>query len=251
MNQFRSAGPEVIGIGGEAPSGYIATSANFTGNSRLQFNTISMADGTQFTASMWLRPSQVGVVRHVMQGRTGTGGPQWAIQQGSGDQWQFVNAGSVIVCNGNTSTISLTANLWYHILFSFDLSNTSKRHVYFNNVSALANWPTYNTTVNLTLALGNLFIGNNDSNETPYAGDMAEIWVDDTYIDFSILANREMFALAGKPLDLGTNGSAKTGYAPDCYLRFLSGALNVNSGADAGTATVTGTITSGATTVQY
>ena len=112
-------------------------------------------------------------------------------------------------------------------------------------------WYTYAASSTLALALGNLYIGNNDSMETPYGGDMAELWMDDTYIDFSVQANREKFALAGKPQDLGSNGSTPFGYAPDCYLRFLSGALAVNSGADAATGTISGTIASGSSTVEY
>ncbi|WP_374374491.1 hypothetical protein [Dongia sp.] len=60
--------------------------------------------------------------------------------------------------------------------------------------------------------------------DTPYDGDIAELWFDDSFIDFSILANRRKFMNdEGKPIDLGADGSLPTGNAPLIYLSVRPG----------------------------
>lgn len=65
-----------------------------------------------------------------------------------------------------------------------------------------------------------------------YNGSMAEIWLDPSYIDFSVEANRRKFIDAsGKPVSLGADGSLPTGSAPAVYLKDPAATFGNNSGA--------------------
>lgn len=68
------------------------------------------------------------------------------------------------------------------------------------------------------------YVGQNVFNLDTFVGDMAEFWFDDSYIDFSVEANRRKFMTAGgKPVDVGTDGSTPTGSAPIIYLSVRPG----------------------------
>ena len=258
MNTFRSVCQEVVGLGGGgAPPAYTAASATFTGNSRITFtgSTVAMSGaGTQFATSFWMRPSQVASTRQIVGARNAAGGALWRLEHSSEAPWLFTNSAVTVVVQGFSVGSILAAGNWYHVLFSFDTTSTSKRWLYVNGVDRIGGgggWSTYVASSIPALDRDQFYIGNNDGPDSPYAGDMAELWVDDTYIDWSDSTKRDKFALAGKPQDLGSNGSTPFGYAPDVYMRFLSGALAVNSGADAATGTISGTIASGSSTVEY
>lgn len=68
------------------------------------------------------------------------------------------------------------------------------------------------------------FVGRHDFENYNFVGDMAECWFDDSYIDFSVEANRRLFYSAtGKPVDLGSDGSTPTGSQPIIYLSVRPG----------------------------
>ena len=68
------------------------------------------------------------------------------------------------------------------------------------------------------------YIGRQVFESQVFVGDMAEVWFDDSYIDFSTEANRRKFATAGgKPVDVGTDGSTPTGGQPIIYLSVRPG----------------------------
>lgn len=110
---------------------------------------------------------------------------------------------------------------WASILFSFDLTGTSGNdaHIYINNIDKKDNVPTF-TNDFVDFAGGSKTEAYDIQNDTL---DVAEVWLDiGTYIDFSVAANRNKFINnAGKPVDLGSNGSSPTGTSP---ILFFSGA---------------------------
>lgn len=68
------------------------------------------------------------------------------------------------------------------------------------------------------------FIGKGFVPGQDYAGDLAEFWWDDQYIDWSVEANRLKFvSAAGAPVDLGTDGSTPFSTAPNIYLSVRDG----------------------------
>ena len=55
-------------------------------------------------------------------------------------------------------------------------------------------------------------------------GEVADFWIDNTYFDLDVEANRRKFIDAnGKPVDLGADGSNPTGSAPWCFLSIADG----------------------------
>jgi hypothetical protein len=117
-----------------------------------------------------------------------------------------------------TNTI-LIADGWTHVLASFDALNTTQQ-VYIDDVAETASASTnLNALMDFTMAewlLGKGTLGNYTNAE------IADFYfAPSQYLDFSVTANRRKFIDgAGKPVDLGVDGSTPTGVAP---IEFQSG----------------------------
>lgn len=136
-----------------------------------------------------------------------------------------------------------TVNEWYHVLFSVDLSDTSKRHLYVNDASDLDQIVTYDTSGTIDFIMDNAVVGATNSGSSAFSGDVADLWIDfGTYIDFSIEANRRKFIDAnGDPVYLGASGNLPTGTAPDIFLSGDTATWHTNKGTGGGF-TVNGTL---------
>lgn len=153
------------------------------------------------------------------------------------------NAAATVICDIRSSP--LTSDVWHHVMISVDLSDTGKRHIYIDGVSNLAVITTYtNDTLDLTIADWGVLNYPGGGVGTQFSGGAADFWFDDSYIDFSLLANREKFLRNGQPTLLGFTGERPTGSSP---LIFMSGEedvwhMNVGTG---GGFTLTGEFGSG------
>jgi hypothetical protein len=173
---------------------------------------------------------------------------------GGGDALEFrTNGASRFEVQDNTddSTVisanhgsTLANSTWYVALISVDMSNTAKRHMYINGVDN-ASWGTY-VNNNLTLGSPELRIGK-VPNGGSYIGDVASLYFNDTYIDFSQESNRNLFVdQLGYPKDLTPAIDAGDIPEPLIYMKFDdTSALGTNSGTG-GDFTVNGTVTAGA-----
>ena len=105
-------------------------------------------------------------------------------------------------------------NTWVNVQMSFDLSDTSKRHIYVNGVDITAacfagSYPVYvNDNIDFTPAAGSgnadtsYRIGASYSAQAKFGGRLAHLFLDYTYRDLSVTANRRLFIDAdGKPSD--------------------------------------------------
>ena len=73
-----------------------------------------------------------------------------------------------------------------------------------------------------------------------------EWYLTNEYLDLSIEANRLKFrSAAGKPVDLGTDGSTPTGTAPFMYMRNPYDSFDTNNGSGGGWFSLTGTLIDG------
>ena len=118
---------------------------------------------------------------------------------------------------------------WNHIMMSVDLGNTSKRHFWVNDVdySNIATWFIYNPS--LELGNGTCTIGS-------LTEDVSELYVNfRSYIDLSVLSNREKFRKNKIPVYLGSDGSLPTGGQPLIYM--TGGAATWNAGTNNGSLT--------------
>ncbi|MEM6781300.1 MAG: LamG-like jellyroll fold domain-containing protein, partial [Pseudomonadota bacterium] len=141
------------------------------------------------------------------------------------DRLQMVmeNSSGAMVLNARTGIGSLEHNTWNHVVFSLDLSDADKFHIFINGVDQAVTPTTY--TVGQTIDFNytsDFRLGGDGSDSDHY---FADYWYDPgTYIDLSNPSNLEKFITSdGKPVFLGYDGSAPTGEKPDI---FLSGPTN-------------------------
>ena len=128
-------------------------------------------------------------------------------------------------------------------MFCFDMSDSGKRFVYVNDVSQSLIVSTY-TNQNIAHDLMSPYIGYNGSSNF-LTGGIAELYMTNSYIDFSQEANRLKFRDAfGNPVDLTQQIQAAAIPTPAIYMRFPPTSFGTNSGTG-GNFTVNGTITDG------
>lgn len=129
-----------------------------------------------------------------------------------------------------TDTVS-----WHHLAYSFDLTDSGKRHLYIDRANALASAPSYSNT---DVAFNNgaaSSIGATTGGSNKYNGDLAYFYWTDEYIDLSNATNLNKFVTAGnKPVDLGSNGSVPTGTAARVYQYGSASIWHVNNGTGGG-----------------
>lgn len=148
------------------------------------------------------------------------------------------NAAGTIILRVNSGTNYLSASGWHHVLGSFDLTDTGKRHLYLDGVDVL-NVVTYtNDTLDFDSGSNTETRVGADLSEAAanmWDGKMAEFWFDtDRYVDFSSSANREKFAVSNTAIYLGGDGSVPFGAAPDIFLSGETSAWQTNKGAGSG-----------------
>ena len=127
------------------------------------------------------------------------------------------------VVSGAGSGISHTN--WHHVLFSCDLSDTSKRWLYLDDVLTTPTWLTYvndNMAPIISVPTETTTIGADflTAINSPFIGSLSELYIDmGTYTDFSVTANRRKFITEdGNPANLGLTGERPTGSQPEIYL---------------------------------
>tara|TARA_R100000951_G_scaffold112157_1_gene112065 strand:+ start:954 stop:3086 length:2133 start_codon:yes stop_codon:yes gene_type:complete len=102
----------------------------------------------------------------------------------------FSNSYATLLGWDSTSSNKFVMDTWNHILISFDLSNSSKRHVYVNDTLVSGNYNTYvNTAIGFSVS-GNCRISGLSSG---WKGRMAGVYLDTTYRDLSVVSNRRDF----------------------------------------------------------
>lgn len=211
-------------------AGYPVPAVNFDGTNDYLTRGAGMtgaADSTMCTGSFWIK------------GNTGE------LFQGDLTRFRALCSVSVFRLRGRGTTgtnileydgaTTLSTSAWQHVLFSYDLSDTGKRHVYINDVTDGGAWTTYtNATQDFTES--DYAIGANTGGTSKFNGDMAEFWFEDgVYIDFSNSANRRLFiSAAGKPVNLGTTGQTPTGSSPLIYLHNSLATWETNLGSGGG-----------------
>src|SRR4030095_10040771 len=182
------------------------------------------ADSTQVTGSFWFNSFVDGTFDHTFfAGLTTLAGTTTRFRiRHINNQMRITGASAA----GTTvldirTTANLQNNTWYHILFSVDLTDTAKRHLYVDNVSDLTVTTYTNTAMDFSwadwsfLALG--------GGSGPFGGDTfaayADFWLQTgLYIDFSNSANRALFITSDlRPVYLGATGNVPTGTAPRVF----------------------------------
>lgn len=228
---------------------YIANAVAFDSSTYLDRDAAmtGLTDGNTFTVSFWVKRS--GLSTHTIFGSEDGNDFSVAIDPDAGAtpnrmQGVFRNSSGVTLLRF-TSSLIFNISTWYHVLMSFDLSDTGKRHIYVNNAVDSPSYATY-IDDNIQWSDSDFRVGR--GNTANLTGDMADFWFDNSYIDLSIEAKRRKFISAdGKPVRMGSAGKNPTGASPIIFNSGATDNWHINK-ATGGGFTENGTLTTATTT---
>ena len=201
------------------PVRYVQHGAYFDGtNDYLHVNSLTVSDSKQMTGSLWIRPEIDGTFQTIINTELGI-----EIRKGDTNNFRIRGwnaSGTLILDMAIGGAVEpVLAGVWRHILFSFDLSDVSKAHIYYDDEPYFVNKNVYiDDSIDFTRP--DYYVGSNPLLANKMQGDLADVWLDmGTYIDLSVESNRRKFINADeKPVDLGADGSNPTGTTPDIFL---------------------------------
>lgn len=157
----------------------------FSRTSDLTGNT----DGKTFTFSCWvyIDDSGTGIVYNV----NGGPGDSFLVLLVSGKlRVQGNNAAGPNILLVDTPTVAL--NTFLHLLVSIDLTDTGKRHVFLNDEAVSATYTTY-TDDTIAFTKDNHNVGSSAGGTLTWEGRLAQVFLDYTFRDLTIAANRRLF----------------------------------------------------------
>ncbi len=203
----------------------------------LKLNTATgPSSTTQWSGSFWVKLDTLGSYDIIFDSRTGTNTLDVNLDVLNDGRIQFLatNTADTTVLNLHSSALADTN--WHHVMWSFDLSNTAKRHVYIDGATAINTVTTYNTAETMDFSGAIWTIGAYAAGSLPIDADLADFWIDfGSYIDLSIEENRQRFVSAsGMPKYLGQDGSIPTGSAPYIFLTGDTANWHTNKGTGGG-----------------
>ena len=207
----------------DGPTGAIGSSTKFE-NYNESFNKSSdltgNSDGKTFTFSFWIYPTPENnntmKIYHTSGSwkNTISWSPSGTIfvsffnnESSGGTVFEIQNPD--LVCPSNT---------WSHVIFSADMSDTTKRHLYINDSEATPSWSYSNQTIDWTRT--NHAIGDDLTSSTGnFNGYMAHFFFDKTYRNLSVTSNRRYFIDDAKG---STSPSTQSALNPLIYLPMTS-----------------------------
>lgn len=216
-----------VGNGGLEQQDYTVNTAIFDGvndfiRSDNQGST-GWADGTLVTASFWVKINAINTSYNIYNTSSGGSNPRL--------EMYISSASSVLRFRAHKSTStgaspvyaadllgsqSLSAGVWYHVYWCVDIGSAANTKLYVNGVedTGLSGDTTMSGTIDLVPTGTRMTIGANGgaSPGAKLAGSLAELWVNDIYLD-----NPSLFYLNGNPVNLGVNGTTPTGGQPCIY----------------------------------
>ena len=218
-----SLGDKPEGVSFDGSSDYLSRSSDLTGN----------ADGKTFTFSAWVYIS--GINEYIYASRNAAGN-DFYFQLNDGNIYiGGDNVSGTRILFANTGVWTVVLDTWTHILVSIDLANTANRYAYINDVAQTLTWTTYtNDTLDHTVETH--AVGNSGTLGTPLEGRLAHVFLDYTYRDLSVEANRRLFIDSdGKP-------SSTIPSSPILYLPMTDAATAGSNSGTGGDFTVNGVL---------
>ena len=237
--------------GARGPNEFWGNKADFDGSTGYLSRTSALSgvsDGKTFSCVVWFQLDATGV-GHVPFSIGDSNNLEYLYIRLTGSNTLQVsgrNSSGTVVLNTSISGTYTTATT-YCLMISVDLTSTSNRSVYVNNVLQTVSWNTYtNSNIKFSDAyctIGAIYNGSGYGNYMN--GKLSEFYLTTDYIDFSQEANRLKFRDAfGNPVDLRPQIAAGTLPNPAIYMRFDPANFGKNSGTG-GDFVVNGTITDG------
>lgn len=200
------------------PASFNPLGVNFDGNDSIQCSLSGLADSKLLTFSMWFKRVNSGAFYFCSMTQHGAR----FIFSGAGDVLEFkcFNAAGTNILQLKNSGTNTTS--WHHVAISVDMADTAKRHLYYDGSADMSVVTWTNDTIDFT---DNYYtVGSTSANASRYSGDFAEFFfAPGQYIDLSVAGNLAKFISAGRPVDLGSNGSTPLGVQPNTYLSVRQG----------------------------
>jgi hypothetical protein len=135
------------------------------------------------------------------------------------------------------SGAALSSGVWHHVLMSWDMNTVNSQRVYIDDIHSI-DTDIFINGVTLNYDTGTCCLGGASQAmpppNFPFIGCLAELYVNTAaYLNFDVESNRRLFIdAAGKPVDLGTDGSTPTGASPTYYFPDANPLDNRGSGAN-------------------
>lgn len=209
-----------------------------------------VASSKMFTLAMWVDSTVTGAEQRLFVSADPAGGTNsvFNVRKGATNKLEILgeNAAAVAILAINTSASLPTG--WTCVLCSLDMADTGKRHIYFGNNDQTISAPTY-TNDTLDFVSPDWVVGARGDGGLKYTGGLANLmfWPG-VYVDLDVQANRRLFITS-----LGKAANPATAYAalgpPAVCLALQENetannfALNDDIGATGGAFTVTGALT--------
>ena len=201
-----------VNLNGNANSGLYRTS-DLSGN----------ADGKVFTLSTWFQSDHsTNFTSYRISTAEGGGNTTfYAMTSGPLFKVQAYSASNTAVLDTGWQTI-MTSGVWHHALISVDLSNTSYRYLYIDNVEKLgpsSSWTTYsNTDIDFTAGYHYVNAYRASTGSDGATGGFTKIFLDYNYLDLSQASNRQKFIVSNGQGGYQPSTTDLTTLSPIVYL---------------------------------
>lgn len=188
--QVPSAWNPLVGIG------YCPNTVAFDGSTRVFLGSglTGAADSKLLTIFTWFKTNTNGAATRFIQSDGASPGNLRYSKSSTNNVTLLIGdtAGAAALSIASTAGGVLSSGGYYSVLISVDMANTSKRHLYINDVSDLTVTIYNNATLDLTKA--DWAVGFDGGSTLHFDGDMANLMVwFGTYVDFSTTSNRRLF----------------------------------------------------------
>jgi len=178
------------GVSFDGTGDYLSRTSDLSGN----------ADGGIFTFSAWFYPTEENRVIYTSDGSGGVPTFKVLMDGNNLHVWGWTVSDSFIL-KGYTTSGNIRYNTFYHVNISVDLSNSSKRWLYINDVAPSVTWQVYSSG-NIGFTSGRHGVAAFPTGGDKFGGRLAHVFLDYTYRNLSTVSNRRLFIDSdGKPSD--------------------------------------------------
>ncbi|UAW59219.1 hypothetical protein CRP603_gp52 [Roseobacter phage CRP-603] len=209
----------------DGPTGELGSSTEFDGSSDYLQKTSDLSgnsDGKTFTFSFWIYPEPANnntmYIYHTSGSWRNT--ISWTPSNGRLFVSFFANESSGgTVFEIQAPLIKCPRGKWSHVIFSADMTDSNKRHLYINDIDASPSWTYSNQNIDFTRSTH--AIADDQTGSTGnFKGKIAHFYYDRTYRDLSVESNRRNFIDA----NLGsTSVATQSALNPILYLPMTDG----------------------------
>lgn len=232
-SQVAAAATQAEAIDYDGTNDYLSRSSALSGSSASKTFTFScwMWLGPQ-TASTYPRMFKIGVDNTTFFEVIWTG-----YASGTGNIWVQARTGGSLDLNWQITPSQEFNNTWINLLISCDMANTANRSVYINDISqGTGAFSNYNNAT-LPFNTATQYVAYDPVNVNYYRGRISNLFLDLTYRDMSVTANRRLFVTADlKP------AAGQAALNPLVYLTMADPTQPGKNSGTGGDFTLTGTV---------